>query len=149
MTEKDDCGEADDTERQAWMADVYRLASDSSRLRAAAETMHVHDPADGLAYRQRPLDRGAMLGAVAKLVALDHYTNPTHAVALPTSKDSDSRGALRHAGFLLSNTIRWSVMHELGLALSKPPESGVPHVDLASPASNLGIEQVGMHAYEF
>ena len=40
-------------------------------------------------------------------------------------------------------------MHQLGVALSKTPDFGVPGVDLTSPASNLGLEQVGMHAYEF
>ena len=142
MAEGDDRSEKDVTkELLAWMAEACRLVPDKSRA-AVASSMPVHDPSEGIAYRERPLDRGAILALVVNLVRLEHFTNP--AVTAHPFMELYTSQVLENAGTLLSYTIRWAVMHEAGCALSNAPVTAIP----GSTANPTALERAGKHAHE-
>jgi hypothetical protein len=148
MTEKSDGGETNASdELVAWITDVCRLIP-ASWNPLAADEMPLHDPAKGLAYRERPLDRGTILQLITDLVVLEHTNHPRHGSSPPIWKDELARSALTKAGILLGHAIRWSIMHHVGLAVSKTPASVFPRSDIQSPAYIPGLERAGTHAHE-
>jgi hypothetical protein len=107
-----------------------------------------HDPSQGLAYRDIPTDREVLAYLIDALVEFERLTNPRGDFPGTALKDVLSRDALGKAGGLLARTVRWAVMHQAGLALSKTPASVVPWLPDGSPEWTPEMERASSHEHE-